>query len=136
MLELSRSCIPYTPLHRELKDSRIALVSTSGAYAEGMQPFSDNDLSFRLIPADTDTKKIHFVPGHFDTSKGGEDANVMFPLDRLRDLVTSGALRTVSDHHISMGLTTELRALKERVSWEIAQAVMKMRPDVVILTGG
>jgi D-proline reductase (dithiol) PrdB len=136
MLELSRSCIPYTPLRRELKDCRIALVSTSGAYAEGMHPFTENDLSFRLIPADTDTKKIHFVSGHFDTSNGAEDANVMFPLDRLRDLVTSGTLRTMADHHISMGLTTELRALKEKVSWEIAEAVMKMRPDVVLLTGG
>jgi D-proline reductase (dithiol) PrdB len=136
VLELSRSCIPYTPLHRELKDCRIALVSTSGAYVEGMQPFSDNDLSFRLIPADTDTRKIRFVPGHFDTSKGAEDANIMFPLDRLRDLLKSGEVRALADHHVSMGLTTELRTLKERVSWEIAEAVMKMRPDVVVLTGG
>jgi len=136
MLEMSRSCIPYTPLRRELKDCRIALVSTSGAYAEGMQPFSDNDLTFRLIPSETDTKKIHFVPGHFDTSKGAEDANIMFPLDRLRELVRSGEVRTLSDHHISMGLTTELRKLKEEVSWEIAEALMKMRPDVVVLTGG
>jgi D-proline reductase (dithiol) PrdB len=136
MLELSRSCIPYTPLRRDLKDCRIALVSTSGAYAEGMQPFTDNDLSFRLIPSDADSKKIHFVPGHFDTSKGAEDANIMFPLDRLRDLVTSGEVRALSNHHLSMGLTTELRRLKETVSWEIAEAVMKMRPDVVLLTGG
>src|SRR2546421_11898810 len=63
-VEFSRSCIPYTPLKRDLKECRIALVSTSGAYVEGMQPFTDNDLSFRLIPADTDTKKIKFVPGH------------------------------------------------------------------------
>src|SRR5207248_5636360 len=98
MLELSRSCIPYTPLKRDLKDCRIALVSTSGAYVEGMQPFSDNDLSFRLIPTDTETKKIHFVPGHFDTSKGAEDPNVMFSLDRLRDLVSRGVTRTLSDN--------------------------------------
>src|SRR5437588_1243719 len=102
MLELSRSCIPYTPLKRDLKDCRIALVSTSGAYVEGMQPFTDNDLSFRLIPTDTDVKQIRFVPGHFDTAKGAEDANVMFPLDRLRELVTSGDVRTLSDHHVSM----------------------------------
>src|SRR5438552_12117811 len=126
MLELSRSCIPYTPLRRELKDCRIALVSTSGAYVEGMQPFSENDLTFRLIPSDTDTKRIRFIPGHFDTSKGAEDANVMFPLDRLRDLVSSGEIRTLSEHQISMGLTTELRKLKETVSWEIAEAVMKL----------
>jgi D-proline reductase (dithiol) PrdB len=136
MLELSRSCIPYTPLRRDLKDCRIALVSTSGAYVEGMQPFTENDLTFRLIPNDTDTKKIHFVAGHFDTSKGAEDANVMFPLDRLRDLVAHGEVRTLTEHHISMGLTTELRRLKETVSWEIAEALMKMRPDLVVLTGG
>jgi D-proline reductase (dithiol) PrdB len=136
MLELSRICIPYTPLKRELKDCRIALVSTSGAYVEGMQPFSDNDLSFRLIPTDADTKSIRFMPGHFDTSKGGLDPNVMFPLDRLRELVQEGAVGSIAESHISMGLTTELRKLKEVVSWEIAEAVMKMRPAIVVLTGG
>ena len=136
MRELSRSCIPYTPLKQDLKDCRIALVSTSGAYVEGMQPFSDNDLSFRLIPTDTDTKNIRFLPGHFDTSRGAEDANIMFPLDRLRELVASGEIGKLSEHHISMGLTTELRKLKETVSWEIAEVVMQMRPAVVVLTGG
>src|SRR5206468_11862397 len=82
MLEISRSCIPYTPLKRELKDCRIALVSTSGAYVEGMRPFSDNDLSYRLIPSLADSKQIHFVPGHFDTAKGALDPNIMFPIDR------------------------------------------------------
>ena len=136
MLELSRSCIPYTPLKRELKDCRIALVSTSGAYVEGMQPFGENDLSYRLIPADTDTKNLRFVPGHFDTSKGAEDPNIMFPLDRLRELVVAGEIGSLTENQISMGLTTELRKLKEVVSWEIAEVVMKMRPAVVLLTGG
>jgi hypothetical protein len=136
MLELSRSCIPYTPLKRELKDCRIALVSTAGAYVEGMQPFSDNDLSFRLIPADSDTKTIRFVPGHFDTTKGAEDPNIMFPLDRLRELVAAGEVGSLTESQISMGLTTELRRLKEVVSWEIAEVLMKMRPTVVVLTGG
>src|SRR5262249_24547551 len=136
MLELSRICIPYTPLKRELKDCRIALVSTSGAYAEGMQPFSENDLSYRLIPADTDTKNIRFVPGHFDTSKGAVDPNVMFPLDRLRELVAAGEIGSLAENQVSMGLTTELRKLKEIGSWEIAAFVMKMRPAFVVLPGG
>src|SRR5438552_13755073 len=98
MLELSRSCIPYTPLKRDLKECRIALVSTSGAYVEGMQPFGDNDLSFRLIPSDTDTKKIRFVPGHFDTSKGAQDPNIMFPLDRLRELWSNGEISGLTEN--------------------------------------
>jgi D-proline reductase (dithiol) PrdB len=137
MLELSRSCIPYTPLKRELKDCRIALVSTSGAYVEGMQPFnSDGDLTYRLIPTDTDTKKIRFMPGHFDTSKGAEDPNIMFPLDRLREMAAGGEIGGLTENHLSMGLTTELRKLKEVVSWEIAEIMMKMRPTIVLLTGG
>src|SRR5439155_25978244 len=105
-MELSRCCIPYTPLKRDLKDCRIGLVSTSGAYVEGTEPFTDNDLSFRLIPKDTDTKKIHFVPGHFDTSKGALDANIMFPLDWIREMLAAGEIRKITYHHVSMGLTT------------------------------
>jgi D-proline reductase (dithiol) PrdB len=135
-VELSRSCIPYTPLRRDLKECRIALVSTSGAYVEGMQPFTDNDISFRLIPNDTVTNNIRFVPGHFDTAPGAQDPNVMFPLDRLRELLAAGEIGKLSEQHISMGLTTELRKVKEVVSWEIAATLMKFRPDVVLLTGG
>lgn len=135
-MELSRSCIPYTPLKRGLKDCRLGLVTTSGAYVEGMAPFTDNDLSFRLIPTETDTQKIRFVPGHFDTSKGAIDANIMFPLDRIREMLAAGEIRKITDYHVSMGLTTELRKLKEEVAWRIAEAVMKNRPDVVVLTGG
>ena len=135
-MELSRCCIPYTPLKRDLKECRIALVSTSGAYVEGMQPFTENDISFRLIPNETDTRNIRFVPGHFDTAPGAQDSNVMFPLDRLRELLFSGEIGKLSEQHISMGLTTELRKLKEVVSWDIAAALMKFRPDVVVLTGG
>jgi len=135
-MELSRSCIPYTPLKRDLKECRVALVSTSGAYVEGTQPFTDNDLSFRLIPNATDSKKIRFVPGHFDTSQGALDANIMFPIDRLRELLGAGEVGKLADDYLSMGLTTELRKLKEVVSWEIAETLMKLRPDVVVLTGG
>jgi len=135
-MELSRSCIPYTPLKRELKDCRVGLVTTAGAYVEGMKPFTENDLSFRLIPSETETKKIRFVPGHFDTSKGALDPNIMFPLDRLRELLAAGEIGKVSEYHISMGLTMELRKLKEQVSWNIAEAVLKTRPDIIVLTGG
>jgi len=135
-VELARACIPYTPLKRDLKDCRVGLVSTAGGYLEGMEPFTDNDLSFRLIPTESDISKFRFVPGHFDTSKGAIDPNIMFPLERLRDLLAAGEIRKLTDYHISMGLTTELRRLKEEVSWEIAEAVMKNRPDVVVLTGG
>jgi D-proline reductase (dithiol) PrdB len=135
-MELARYCAPYTRLRRELSDCRVALVTTSGAYATGMEPFTENDLSFRQIPDNTDTRNIHFIPGHYDTSKAAIDPNVLFPLDRLHDLLAAGTIGNVAEYHVSMGLTTELRKLKEEVSWEIATAVQGTRPDVVVLTGG
>jgi len=135
-MELARACVPYTRLRRDLKDCRVALVSTSGAYAAGMHPYTENDLTFNLIPDDTETRLLHFVPGHFDTSKGALDPNIMFPLDRLHDLVASGEIGKTAEHHVAMGLTTELRKLKEEVSWDIARDVLQTRPDVVVMTGG
>jgi D-proline reductase (dithiol) PrdB len=135
-MELARACIPYTPLRRPLKDCRVALVTTSGAYLEGTEPYAEDDLSFRLLPADTDVRQIRFIPGHFDTSKGAVDPNIMFPLDRLRELLAAGEIGKIADQHIAMGLTQQLRKLKEEVSWDITAAVMKSRPDVVVLTGG
>ncbi len=135
-MEIARACTPYTRLRRDLKDCRLTLVSTAGAYIEGTEPFTDNDPTFRLIPDGTETRRIRFVPGHFDTSKGALDANIMFPLDRLHELATAGEIGQLSEYHISMGLTTELRKLKEQTSWEIARTVLQTRPDVVLLTGG
>ena len=135
-MELARACTPYTRLRRDLKDCRVALVSTSGAYAAGMTPYAENDLTFHLIPDSTETRSIQFVPGHFDTSKAALDPNILFPLDRLHELVTAGEIGKMTEHHIAMGLTTELRKLKEIVSWDITRALLQERPDVVVLTGG
>ena len=135
-MELARACTPYTRLRRDLKDCRVALVTTSGAYAAGQEPYTDNDLSYRIIPSDTESRLIHFVPGHFDTSKGAIDPNIMFPIDRLRDLQAAGEIGTISDYHIAMGLTTQLRKLKEHVSWDLAREVIQTCPDIVVLTGG
>ena len=135
-MELARACAPYTRLRRGLPDCRVALVTTSGAYAPGMEPFTENDLSFRLIPDHEETRLIHFISGHYDTSKAAADPNILFPLDRIHDLVASGEVGKTAEYHISMGLTTELRKLKEEVSWKIAEAVIQTRPDVVVLTGG
>src|SRR5262249_56670133 len=99
-MELARACTPYTQLRRGLLDCRVALVTTAGAYAAGMQPFTENDLSFRKIPDHEETRLIHFIPGHYDTSKAALDPNILFPLDRIHDLVAAGAGRgTGRDTH-------------------------------------
>ena len=64
------------------------------------------------------------------------DINCVFPIDRLRTLQSEGVVKKISDAHFSMGLTTQLRKLKEEVSWDLAEEVARTRPDAVVLTGG
>ncbi len=135
-IQIARACIPYTPFKRDLADARVALVTTAGVYAKGTEPFTENDLSFRNIPGDIDTGELRVVAGHYDPASAEADINCVFPLDRLRDLVSSGRVGKISDFHISMGLTTQLRKLKEETSWTLAEEVARLRPDVVLLTGG
>ena len=135
-VQIARACIPYTPFKRDLHDARVALVTTAGVYADGTEPFTDNDLSFKKIPGDIDTGELRVVTGHYDTASAEADINCVFPLERLRDLVLIGRVGKISDFHMSMGLTTQLRKLKEDVSWTLAEEVARLRPDVVLLTGG
>jgi hypothetical protein len=51
-------------------------------------------------------------------------------------MAAAGEIGGLTENHLSMGLTTELRKLKEVVSWEIAEVMMKMRPTIIVLTGG
>ena len=135
-IQIARACVPYTPFKRKLEESRIALVTTAGVYADGMEPFTDNDLSFRMIPSEAESGTLRLVSGHYDPSSAEADINCVFPVDRLNQLKSDGVIGKVSDLHVSMGLTTALRKLKEETSWEIADKVARLRPDAVILTGG
>ena len=135
-IQIARACVPYTPFKRKLEESRIALATTAGVYAGGMEPFTDNDLSFRMIPSEADSGTLRLVPGHYDLSSAEADINCVFPVDRLNQLKSDGVIGKISEHHVSMGLTTALRKLKEETSWEIADKVARLRPDAVILTGG
>ena len=135
-IRIARACVAYTPFKRKLEESRIALVTTSGVYVDGTEPFTDNDLSFRMIPSETSSKTLKVVGGHYDSSSAEADINCVFPIDRLNQLKSDGTIGAVSEHHLSMGLTTALRKLKEETSWEIADKVTSLHPHAVILTGG
>ena len=134
--QLARACVPYTPFKRALGDSRVGLVTTAGVHPEGAEPFGDNDPTFRVIPGDAAASGLRVSAGHYDTTAADADINCVFPLDRLRALQREGLFRKVAETHFSMGLTTQLRKLKEETSWEIAEAVARTRPDAVVLTGG
>lgn len=111
-------------------------MTTAGVHVDLTEPFTDNDLGFRRIPNDVASDDLRVVAGHYDLTSARADINCVFPIDRLRTLQSEGVVKKISDAHFSMGLTTQLRKLKEEVSWDLAEEVARTRPDAVVLTGG
>jgi D-proline reductase (dithiol) PrdB len=138
MLQMSRKCVPYTPVSTALSEMMIALVSSSGVYVDGQTPYlDDGDETYRVIPGDVDSTQLRFKHAHYDASEAVKDPNVVFPIDRLRELQRRGVIRGVANKHIGCkGFSRNLKAQYEILAPKIADEIEHSQADAVLLTGG
>jgi len=137
-MPMSKRCIPYTPRFRELKESIFALVTTAGVHLREQEPFNlDGDNSWRLIPGYVEASQLMVTHEHYDHRDADKDINVVFPIDRLRELAAEGIIAGVGDKHLGfMGYSQNFRDLYERVAPEMAKIISRSKADGVILTAG
>jgi len=137
-MPMSRRCIPYTPRFREVKETVFALVTTAGVHLREQEPFDlEGDNSWRLIPGNVASSDLMVTHEHYDHCDADEDINVVFPIDRLRELAKEGIIGGVSDKHLGfMGYTQQFRDLYERAAPEMAKVISRSQADGVILTAG
>ncbi len=142
MATLARKCVPFTPFERELAKSNIAIVTAAGVHLSEQEPFNIademGDLTYRLIPPDTDSSGLMVTHHHYDHTDADADINVVFPLDLLRELEADKIIGGLARKHIGyMGYTMQLKAMYEGTAPEIANEIDKgSRADAVVLTGG
>ena len=78
---------PFTPAHRALSMTNLALVSSAGAYIDGTDSFDvklpGGDVTFREIPSDIDPADLKFSARGYDPVYVSQDFNVQLPLKRL-----------------------------------------------------
>ena len=86
-----------------LRERRVALVTTSGLHVRGDRPFGIGATDYRVIPGDTPAAELlmSHVSVNYDRSGFQEDLNVVFPLDRLRELAAEGVIGSVAAFHYS-----------------------------------
>jgi D-proline reductase (dithiol) PrdB len=115
-------------------EARIAIISTAGLQRRGDRPFSVNSSDYRLIPGDapaTDLMMSH-ISTNFDRSGFQQDHNVVFPIDRLKELEAEGAVGSIASIHYSfMGATHP--AKMERMARQLAGLLKQDRVDSVLL---
>lgn len=119
---------------KPLAERRISLISTAGVQRRGDRPFEGMTGDYRVIPGEikaSDLVMTH-ISTNFDRTGFQQDWNVVFPLDRLHELVAEGVIGSVAAYHYSfMGATDP--AEMEPAARNLAVLLKGDRVDGVIL---
>ena len=125
----TRPWIPAPPL----KQRRVAIISTAGLQRRGDRPFGFRSTEYRVILKDGgDDIVMSHTSTNFDRSGFQQDLNVIFPLDRLRELAGEGVIGSVAKYHYSFMGTIEPTAF-EPVARELAGLLKEDQVNAVLL---
>ena len=135
------SPLNWTPLQKPLSESTVALVSTGGIHLRSQQPFdvyeAEGDWSSRLIPGEVDSRDLVVTHTHYATEDAQRDVNVMFPIDRLRELATEGMIASAAPIHVGfMGFIPDPTELVATTAPAAARDLQDRGVDIVLLTAG
>lgn len=127
----SRPWVEGPPLNQR----RVALITTAGLHKREDRPFQMGQPDYyRVIPKDTRDGEVVMSHGaaSFDRTGYQRDWNVVFPLDRLRELADEGVIGSVADYHYSFGTPLTLPE-NETVASELSDLFKKDHVDTVLL---
>jgi len=132
--------VPCAPLGKPLARSRVALVTTAGLHTTGQDPFDAGkmgDPSFREIPGSIEVQSLSEAHKSkaFDHAGINADKNIVFPLDRFRELAGRGEVGELNHRHFSfMGSMLGPRNLIDQTAPEVAGLLRSDGVDAVFLT--
>ncbi len=118
-----------------LSQRRVALITSAGLHRTSDKAFSLVDLSYRVIPGNVvaDDLTMTHSSVHFDRTGFREDVNLVFPIDRLRELEAAGMIGSVADFHYSLMGAGWLPHQIEPTMHEIARLLREDEVDAVCL---
>ncbi len=118
-----------------LHESTVAIVSTAGLHRRDDPRFGPGALDYRILPGDVDFADVvmSHISANFDRSAFQQDPNVLFPLDRLRELAASGEIGGVARWHYSfMGAMPDPSRFEE-TGTEVGELLAADGVDVALL---
>lgn len=133
--------VPWTSFDTTLSRARITLVSTAGIRLASDPPFDVDaplgDPSFRVIPTDTRLEGLRISHTHYGHQRAERDLNVVFPLERLRELAAEGVIGALGPRAYSFGFTIQTRELIDEdvgTARELARRLLADEVDAVIFS--
>ena len=132
------SQIPLSKPTKPLNEARLCFVSTSGVQPSGSMPFDTvhpvGDYTFRRVPSDSKPADLEIHQLKYPTVGAKRDLNVIFPIERLQELVGEGFIGGLTDNFYTfIGYNMDAERLERSLAEDIASAVEAEKPDVVLL---
>lgn len=126
------------PLGRPLAEATVALITSAGISQTDQPPMDgpniEGDYTIRLLDIDTPVSDLHVWHTHFDTRAAQQDINVVYPIDRLKDLAAEGVIGRVTSPAVSfMGYFTNVFRIRDEVAPAIVRSVRGSGADAAIL---
>ena len=91
-----------------LSERRIAIITTAGLHRSDDAPFTPGVGEYRIIASDIDMDDLvmSHVSTNFDRTGYIQDLNLVFPIERLREMQADGDIGSVGKYHYAfMGAT-------------------------------
>ncbi|MGI8889851.1 MAG: glycine/sarcosine/betaine reductase selenoprotein B family protein [Chthoniobacterales bacterium] len=130
--------VPLAKLSKPLSEARLTFVSTAGVQPKGTLPFDTvhpvGDYTFRRVPSSSKPADLEIHQLKYPTFGANRDLNVIFPIERLQELVNERFLGSLTKNFYSfIGYNMDPERLERTLAVRIADAVEAENADVALL---
>ena len=120
---------------KSLQDATVAIVTSASLHHETDDDFAPVDTGYRVLHSDRQDIVVGHWSPNFDASGVSADLNVVFPIDRLKELEKRGTIGRVSEVHLAYaGNQFDLAGIRMDGGPSGADFLLRNEVDVVLLT--
>lgn len=129
--------VPLARLRKPLSECRVTFISTSGVQPRGTLPFDTvhpvGDYSFRRVPSSSRVDELEIHQLKYPTAGADRDLNVIFPIERLRELAAQGVVGGLTENFYTfIGYNMDPERLERTLAEDIAAAVSDEGADIAL----
>jgi D-proline reductase (dithiol) PrdB len=131
--------VPLAPLTKPLNRARLTMISSCGVHRKSDRPLDVchpfGDFGFRRVPSDAKPADLTIHQLKYPHDDADQDINVVFPIERLQELVAAGVLGGLTPNFFGfIGYNMDPERFERTVAHDIAEAVaVEEQADVALL---
>ena len=129
--------VPLAALSKPLADCKVAFLSTSGVQTKDSLRFDTahpvGDFTFRRVPSDASPDDLEIHQLKYPTFGAERDLNVIFPIERLRELSASGRIGALNRwFYTFIGYNMDPERVEQTLAKDVARALVDDEVDIAL----